>query len=239
VKENNSWCKSTLSGIIKSNELSMKFPEIYKKVDSDKLEHLFSNDYSPLKQSIIYEIERKLFPLKFSDLELPCYIIPIKPYWASQLFDKISANHQIFGAPALKIWNRENVYYRSIKPVSEKVPARILCYSSSQKGFVRQNSIIATSYLDSVTIDKVKVQYSKYKKYGIYDWKDIYNLAKNDIENDVKALIFSETEVFKEAIPFKRITEILLLNGFKKNTFASPLEVNFKVFNDFYKLVNN
>jgi hypothetical protein len=33
-----------------------------------------------------------------------------------------------------------------------------------------------------------------------------------------------------------KITEILLSNNRKRNTFTSPLEVNNKVFNDVYKL---
>ncbi len=170
---------------------------------------------------------------------MPCYIIPIKPFWASQLFDKLAASQMIFGANPEKIWNHENVYYRNIKPVTEKYPARILWYVSSQVSYSRQKAIVATSYLDDMTIDKVKSQFRKYKKFGIYEWKDIYELAKFDIENEVKAIVFNNTEVFQKVIPFDKVTEILLLNGYlKRNTFTSPLEVNKDVYKSVYELAN-
>jgi predicted nucleic acid-binding protein/GNAT superfamily N-acetyltransferase len=238
-KQHNIWLKTTLNGNIESKTLTDKFPVTKEQLTPGLIDLLSSNDNSQVKQEILYKIERQLFPLKFSDLNIPCYIIPIKPHWASQLFDKISANQMIFGALPEKIWNRENVYFRNVKPVSEMFPARILWYASSEKNFPRQSSIVATSYLDEVTVDKVKNQFRKYKKYGIYDWSDIYKLAKNDIKNDIKAIVFSDTEVFRNAITFQNVTEILLSNGYKKNTFTSPLKVDYKIFNSVYKLAKS
>ena len=238
-KKDDLWFKTTLNGIIESYSLSDEYPIVKEQLTPEMLELTLSSDKSPIKQAILFKIERQLFPLKFSDLDIPCYIIPIKPYWASQLFDKITSNQMIFGARPEKIWNRENVYYRNVKPVNEKFPARILWYASSEKNFPRQSSIVATSYLDEVTVDKVKNQFKKYKKYGIYEWSDIYNLAKNDVRNDIKAIVFSDTEVFKRAIPFQDVTEVLLSNGYKKNTFTSPLKVDNEIFNSIYKLAKN
>jgi hypothetical protein len=44
--------------------------------------------------------------------------------------------------------------------------------------------------------------------------------------------------VFPKVIPFDKVTEILLSNGYKKNTFTSPLEVNKDVFKSVYELAN-
>jgi len=238
VKIDGDWIKIVLNDFISSSQLLKKYPFVEEHLESDILKLVSSNDNPELRQSLLYEIERRFFPLKIADLEMPCYIIPIKPYWASQLFDKLAASQMIFGANPEKIWNHENVYYRNIKPVTEKYPARILWYVSSQDSYSRQKSIVATSYLNDMTIDKVKSQFRKYKKFGIYEWKDIYELAKYDIENEVKAIVFSNTEVFQKVVPFDKVTEILLSNGYKRNTFTSPLEVNKDVFKSVYELAN-
>lgn len=233
------WVKISIKNLIKSAELFRIYPFVEKVIDKKAFQDVLAISNSELKNRFLLDVERKLFPLKFSDLELPCYIIPIKPYWAGQLFDKYISSSSIFGAIPNKIWNRENVYYRNVKPVNEKVPARILWYSSSEKNFVRQNSIVATSYLDDVSIDLVKSQYRKYKNYGIYEWKNVFEMAKSDVKNSVKALRFSDTEVFEQPLHFSKVVEILLSNNRKKNTFTSPLEVNNNIFSDVYMLVNH
>ncbi|MCC6369516.1 MAG: GNAT family N-acetyltransferase, partial [Bacteroidia bacterium] len=105
-------------------------------------------------ESEIYklELERKLWPIKLTDINIPTYIIPIKPLWASHLFDTVQAGHDLFGANPESSWNRENIYFRNVRPVSEKVPARILWYISSQEKnpIGRQKGIIGCSYLDEV-----------------------------------------------------------------------------------------
>jgi ribosomal protein S18 acetylase RimI-like enzyme/predicted nucleic acid-binding protein len=237
IKKEDIWSKIALSGLIESSNLLQKFPFISNYFGKDLFEQVDKIENSELKTKLLFEIESKLYPLKFTDLNIPCYIIPIKPLWAGQLFDKHISSSSIFGAIPEKIWNRENVYYRNVKPVSEKVPARILWYVSTEKGFQRQKAIVGASYLDDVSVDLVKKQFCKFKKYGIYEWKDVYQLARRDINNPIKALKFSDTEVFQNVINLHKITEILLANNRKRNTFTSPLEVNNKVFNDVYKLV--
>src|SRR5690606_6713640 len=114
-------------------------------------------------------------------------------------------------------------------PISEKAPARILWYASTStnKGNLSQSqAIVGCSYLDEVHIGTPKALFQKFKNYGIYEWKDVFALAKNDINYNIKALKFSDTEVFKNAVPLRDVDEILLNNGRKKNTFASPVVVD-------------
>jgi hypothetical protein len=181
---------------------------------------------------------RKFFPLKFSDLEIPCYIIPIKPYWAGQLFDTYISGASLFGALPDKIWNIENVYYRNPKPVTEIAPARILWYASTDKQVERSNAIIASSYLDEVMTDKPKILFQKNKHYGIYEWKNIYDLCKQNIENDIRALHFCNTEIFHNPIKLPQIRKIFIANGKKENTFTSPVKVHNNIFNQIYLLGN-
>lgn len=179
-------------------------------------------------------IERILFPLKICDINIPCYIIPIKPYWAGELFDKSIDGENLFGANVSKLWNVENVYYRHTKPITEKFPARILWYASSSKGTIRNKAIVACSYLDEVFTGLPKELFKMHKHYGVYEWRHIYDLCDKNINNPIRALKFSQTEVFKKTVPYSSVIKIL---G-KNNTFASPVEIPTSVFTQIYNLRN-
>ena len=188
------------------------------------------------KIRLFLEIERKQFPLKFSDLDIPCYIIPIKPYWAGQLFDPYISGATLFGADEKRMWNYENVYYRSTRPITEIAPARILWYASTDKKISRKQAIIASSYLDEVMTDKPKVLFQKNKHYGIYEWQNIYDLCNKNIETPIRALRFSGTEVFINPVKLSSVREIFMANGKSPNPFASPVRINYQIFNQIYQL---
>ena len=77
-----------------------------------------------------FSLEKLLWPLKIKDAEIPCYIVPIKPYYARELFDTKAAKAELFGVQPSLIWSKENVYYKNVHPNVEKFPARILWYAS-------------------------------------------------------------------------------------------------------------
>lgn len=186
---------------------------------------------------ILFEIERKLFPLKIRGLNIPTYIIPIQPYWAGQLFDIAIAGEDLFGANPEKLWSFENVYYRHTKPITEKFPARILWYASGRdKSYSHAKSIIASSYLTDVMTGKPKTLFRVNKRYGIYEWKDISKLCEGNTNIDIRALKFCHTEIFDHPVSYNKIQEILISNGRKKNTFASPVEINETIFFQLYQL---
>ena len=74
------------------------------------------------------------------------------------------------------------------------------------------------------------------RRYGIYEWKDISKLCKGDINIDIRALKFGHTEVFDYPVQFDKIQEILKSNGRKRNTFASPVEIDDTIFFQIYQL---
>ena len=228
------WRKILFNMIIESSRILEINCEL---LDSSIISN-FEDKSTDEKQNILLNFERKFFPLKFSDLDIPCYIIPIKPYWAGQLFDTYISGAILFGANPDKIWNMENVYYRHVKPITETAPARILWYASEEKNCVRSQSIIASSFLDEVMTDKPKVLFQKNKHYGIYDWKNIYDLCEHNIEKDIRALRFSHTEVFNKSIKLSTIRQIFIANGKKTNTFASPVKINKNIFHQIYQLRN-
>lgn len=234
VCRENCWLKVTAQGVIRSSDL-FEVPgleRVFEKVTLvEKMQLGNKNEFK-------VQLERKLWPSKFSDIVLPTYIIPIKPHWASQLFDHYAAENSIFGAEPFLAWSRENIYYRSVNPVSEKTPARILWYSSSTKdsGAVRVNSIVACSYLDEVYKGGAKELFQKFRNFGIYEWKHVNKLANGEPNKLIKVLKFRDTEVFPNAIPFKEVNQILESYNRKRNTFPSPVEVNNNIFLEIYKL---
>lgn len=200
----------------------------------DKIEAVSEEEGRLLK----FQLERKLWPIKLVDLDIPTYVIPIRRHWASQLFDFYQADQTLFGAKAELVWHRENIYYRNVKPVSEKYPARILWYVSSENKITtgRHMGIVACSYLDEVSIAPAKLLFQQFKNFGVYEWNDIYKLAEQDAQKEIKAIKFSDTEVFKEIISLNKITEIFESNGKPRNTFTSPVEVSKEIFNQIYKI---
>lgn len=233
---NNRWEKLCLSGIQSIDEVLIN-EHVKNLYDTQLIGKTVQSAPTPLGEILKIDFERKLWPLKLADADIPTYIIPIRPYWASQLFDFYLANTSLYGASESLTWSRENVYYRSVKPVSERTPGRILWYISSEEKFTgRSRGIAATSYLDEVTIDRTKAIFRKFKNFGVYEWKDIYNLANKEIMSEIKALKFSDTEVFKKIIPLERINEIMLKHNRPKNTFPSPVEVSKEIFNEIYQI---
>lgn len=224
----NCWSKNILTGIVDSFSI--------KGFDSYPLFQKLRLVKGEERIEVLMEIERKFFPLKFSDLDIPCYIIPIKPHWAGQMFDPYISGPTLFGADEKRIWNFENVYYRSTRPITEIAPARILWYASKDTRTHRSKAIIATSYLDEVMTGKPKCLFRQNKHYGIYEWKNIYDLCKKNIDTPIRALRFSRTEVFEKPLSLALIWEIFIKHNRKPNTFSSPVLVGKSIFNEIYQL---
>jgi GNAT superfamily N-acetyltransferase len=195
----------------------------------------------PKDVSQLVQMERMFFPLKIRELEIPTYIIPIRPYWAGQLFDNVISSENLFGAEPDKLWSIENVYYRHTMPITEKAPARILWYvsgggTSKRTSRTHVQTVVGCSYLTEVQTGKGKDLFRMYKHYGIYEWDNIYELCDGKDDKDIRALKFSHTELFRHPVTYDRAQELLVRNGFKRNTFASPVLVSSAVFFDMYEI---
>ena len=172
---------------------------------------------------LLLAVERKLFPLKIKGLNIPTYIVPIMPYWAGQLFDLTIAGEDLFGANPEKLWSFENVYYRHTKPITEKYPARILWYASGKDiRYSHAKSIVASSYLIEVMTGKPKDLFHVNRRYGIYEWKDIYKLCNGDINMDIRALKFCHTEVFDYPVKFEKSKKFFFLMGERETPLLLP-----------------
>jgi GNAT superfamily N-acetyltransferase len=234
--KNGKWEKIALSGITSFNSLEDQYPFIrdYNEINSAINKYRLLLELKE-KVDILYNLERALFPVKFMELDLPTYIVPIRSFWASQLFEYILANGTIYGSRPDLSWNRENVYYRSPLPGNERAAGRILWYvSQDKKAPERSKAITACSYLDDVVVDTVKNSFSRYKRFGVYEWKHILEKAGGDAFNKIKVLKFSDTEVFRRPITLKSVQNILD----KEHTFVSPVEISNAVFHKIYSQGN-
>jgi predicted transcriptional regulator len=181
-----------------------------------------------------YNYERYLSPLKIKDLEIPTFIVPIKPQWAEQLFnDKSKEKLDLFEPEYELLLNRENVYYRSASPKIINAPARILWYSSENKSTKVKGSIIATSYVDEIFIDNPKKLFKQFEKLGIYKWKDISETAGK--KDKIMAFIFSDTELLKNPISLKNINNIFKVLEKKKFMIVTPIIIKTETYLSIYK----
>ena len=74
------------------------------------------------------DLEKGLWPLKIRELNIPTFIVPIRPEWAMHLFDEDIAKQDLFGGEPSLILNAENIYYRASVPKVLTAPGRILWY---------------------------------------------------------------------------------------------------------------
>lgn len=195
-------------------------------------------DFGALSDDDLLQMEIRYYPLKIRDLDLPVYIIPIKALWAGHLFDNVISGENLFGADPSKLWNFENVYYRSRFPLTEVAPARILWYVCQRKdSSTHSKAIVGSSYLTEVYTGSGRELFRMLKHYGIYEWSDIKNtLCKDDDDKEIRVLKFSHTELFQTVVGYDQVQEILKRNGYGKNTFNSPVRVNGKVFFEIYEM---
>ncbi|MEC3905540.1 hypothetical protein VOI54_00770 [Tamlana sp. 2201CG12-4] len=232
----NTWVKININGVLEVNEIKKRLidepstKEIFSKIISNLDEN---NDESSFKK--LYQYERYFSPIKIKELDVPNYIVPIKPQWAEELFnDKSKEKLALFEPKYELLLNRENVYYRSATPRILNSPARVLWYLSENKSTGEKGSIIGTAYIDEVFIDKPKKLFKQFEKLGIYKWKHVVETA--GAKEKIMAFVFSDTELFKSPISLKKIcTQFDVLEN-KKFMVLAPRKVKTETYLALYKL---
>jgi predicted nucleic acid-binding protein len=251
---NQEWIKLTISGVYKSDDLTtllINLSNQYKYsffADHIKSLQIISTNFTTSTHPAITQlsqvlltnrtlvhssIETLFWPVKIADGDVPTFIVPIRPKWAQHLFDEKLANQTLLGARTELALQREAVYYRRRKNDNGLIaPGRILWYVSADKYYQGITSIRACSKLDEVVVDKAKTLFRQFRRFGIYEWKHVFELADNSHNCDIMALRFSNTELFDNPVPLKDIQKII---G-NHTTFPSPLRISREVFTELYKL---
>jgi hypothetical protein len=161
------------------------------------------------------EFEQLLWPAKIVDADIPSFIIPIQPRWAQHLFDEHLAGQELFGARADLALNSEAVYYRAKSRCGLAFPARILWYVSQHDDFSGAGSIRACSRLNEFLVGKPKDLYRQFRRLGVYEWRDVFQLAKRNVNNEIMALRFGSTELLPKTIPWDQMQKILTAQGIR------------------------
>jgi hypothetical protein len=219
IKVENGWLRANIALAKTALNLSQRLEELAIKFGQEYAfcRHLANNlkiDGVIRDTQTMLDIERFLCPAKIIDADIPTFIIPIKPYWAQQLFDEELASQTLLGATKIGLaLNREAVYYKSKNAPKElklSVGGRILWYVSKDedRGYRGVSAIRACSRLDEVVIGKPEELYRRFRDLGIYERKHIFDTAHQDPNNVIMAIRFSDTELLKTPVTLHKIQEV-------------------------------
>lgn len=161
------------------------------------------------RQSLADHLEQGLWPLKIVGAGIPASTVPIRPEWARQLFDQGLSEGELFPARSDLVLNRENVYYRSSKSPGPEAPSRLLWYVSQNPKLPETTGCIrACSRLLAKETAPAKELFKKFRRIGVYEWREVAKLTKGVASEPIMALHFSDTELFKRPVPLAFLREI-------------------------------
>lgn len=177
-----------------------------------------------IEEGDYWDVERRLWPLKFCDASIATWIVPIKKYWASQLFDEEFAYDELFGAQHNIVLNRENVYYSAAINSGIVAPGRILWYVSKDIRDARTMSIRACSRLVEVVTLPPKDLFRKFRRLGVYEFRDLLKLTNNDLNKYLLGFRFADTELFECPVSYEFTRNIGIVANFQSPLKISNLE---------------
>ena len=155
------------------------------------------------------ELERCCSPLDLEATSQSYFLVPIRPGYAMGLIDRQQSANDLFGGDPQVLLRWNNVYYRKVNRYKMiKAPGRILWYVSKSR-----QEVIAVSRLDEVVIDTAKELFRKFKKFGILEWKDLYEMCDHNPSNQLMVLRLSHTFLFREPISLDALKSVFEANG--------------------------
>ena len=155
------------------------------------------------------EFERSCAPVN-SNADQSFFLIPIRPGYAISLIDRQLSSSDMFGGDPSVLLRWENVYYRKASTSKRilRAPGRILWYVSRS-----QKEIVAVSHLDDVVVGTAKHLLGRFKKYGVLEWEELYQMCAGDTSMELMALQFSHTFVFRRRIQLNEIRSVYEEDG--------------------------
>ena len=156
-----------------------------------------------------FELEQHCSPLVLDSTDQDYFLIPIRPGYATGLIDRDQASYDLFGGDPNVLLGWDNVYYRSKNRHKMLVaPGRILWYVSGKR-----KEIVAVSYLDDVVIDTTKELFRRFKRFGVLEWRALYEMCGRDPLKELMALKFSHTFLFRKPISLDDIRIVYAKNS--------------------------
>ena len=176
------------------------------------------------------ELERSCSPL-ISDAAQNYFLISIRPSYARNLVDRRLSSSDMFGGDPDVLLRWSNVYYRAATQHKMlTAPGRILWYVSGDS-----KEIAAVSHLDEVVLDRPKELFRRFRRYGTFEWKHLYETCGGDISKKVMALLFSHTFPLRRRVPLDDIWEVFDEDGVAR-TLQSPRKIQPGTFRKLFRL---
>lgn len=196
---------------------------------------VLGKDPSLIPPRLAFQYERVSWPAKLLDTDLPSFIVPIRPEWASRLFHYKLAEQSLFGVDPRLMLRLDNVYYRSAVPRRIEAPARVLWYVAASKESPDTGCIAATSLIAEVVHGPAKSVFSRFERYGVFEWENVLGLAKGKPHGIVQAFRFEHTEPFDTPVPLERIRDLARATRVGDVVFQSPSRVSSEFFGAVYR----
>jgi len=237
VAERGSWVKLVIRGLAHHTEVANRIESAAGMADINvaaftAIQELVTTSSFCSNVESVLQVEHLLWPLKVTGTTVPNYVIPIRPNWAADLFDAGLAKNRLWGSDAQLALNPVSAYYRSPKPKVLQPQGRVLWYVSDDEAH-GSKMIRACSQITRVLTGKPKEIFRQFRRYGVFDWPHVLKSA-GGLDNDVMAVEFSDTELFKQPISWRDIQSTLHRHGMN-STFPSPVAIKEEIFLDFYK----
>ena len=176
------------------------------------------------------ELEQRCSPLVLDSTDQCYFLIPIIPGYATGLIDRHQSSQELFGGDPNVLLRWDNVYYRKVSHHNMlKAPGRILWYASRNK-----KQIIAVSSLDEVTIDMTKELFRKFRRFGVLEWRDLYEMCGRDPSKDLMALKFSNTFLFQNPISLDNVRSVYAEND-AGLSLQGPSKVSPEIFRELFQ----
>lgn len=180
--------------------------------------------------------ERQLRPLKITNGTLDTLVIPVKPGWAQHLFDSGLAGQTLFGARPDLVLSWENAYYRAPRSLGIiSTPFRILWYVSQDQRYNGTSQIRAYSVGSSVDVMPARDAHNRYKRLGVYERQQVFQIAGGDPDGPVMVIRFCDTEMFQNPIDSKRFRDILAESDQKQPSLRGPQRISEAAFANIYR----
>ncbi len=222
-------------GFIKGNDSYMRFcfsrcltrTEVLAKIH--ELIPGLVNNYQNMSE---LGLQRCCSPLNLKDAVQNYFLIPIRPGYAKSLIDRQQAAIDMFVQNPGVLLRWDNVYYRAkTHHHILKSPGRILWYESGDEA----RQIVAISCLDVVEIGTAKALFKKFKKFGILEWKDIFDMCDGDPSKEIMALRFSHTFQFRKLVSLDALRKVFDEHG-ANLVLQSPSKIPTEIFCKLFQL---
>jgi GNAT superfamily N-acetyltransferase len=226
------WIAAAARGIVRPDEVSARLSEaITGRLPDEELRPLVTEVDRPdcSVATGVARLETLLFPLKVAPSPMSCVLIPIRPTFASDLFDDALSAESLFKRPTGLGLEREHVYYSGATfPKSLTAPARILWYVSADRNRRLPGGVRACSHLREAVTDEPRKLTQQFRRLGVLDRRQIESMSGG---RAATALRFTTTELFPTPVPlaslrhiFKSVGQILNLqwpNQISEESFMS------------------